>query len=1234
MSIFKRIVGVFRPDEPESTEESPTGSQEPASASGPTGRQKVIENPEMAATAEVVGAVEHGDDLRPDIPSGDLIPDPPMAVPVSLDVDADDADSDQDGIPDRAEGRLGTDPTSADTDQDGLSDGDEVNIYRTDPTNADTDQDGLSDGDEVNIYGTDPGGDTDQDGPSEGPPLTPGAPTRTKGRSPAPADPSSTDTDQDGLSDGDEVALGTDPTNADTDQDGLADGADLGDYASVDSDQDGLTHAEETALGTDPFSADTDQDGLSDGEEVALGTDPTSADTDADGISDGDEIRRGTDPFRADTDQDGLSDGDEINIHRTDPTTADTDQDGLSDAWEVALSDTNARKADTDYDGLSDGDEVNIHRTDPTNADTDQDGLTDTEEVALGTDPTNRDTDQDGWSDRVEVRKGTDPTNADDSPRFVFLDGHEVAGPGIDRIPDPDEDWDLDGLNDAEEIAMGTDPFRADTDQDGLSDGDEVNIHRTDPTNADTDQDGLTDTEEVALGTDPTNADTDQDGIADGHEVARGTDPTSVDSDRDGIRDGDEIDIYGTDPTRVDTDHDGRSDFREIRVDGTDPTSPDTPERETASAEVTEGVDPDLVAGTPVQPDLAPGVIAAEESGPVEPPDPAGEIEDVIRRGEGLGFLGDAPTEPVVTGDLEDISREQTMIEGPGIAATAEAVRAVEPRDNLRPDIPTGNLIPDPPSAVPVSYDLGGQDSDEDGLADAEKVALGTDPTSPDTDQDSIADAKIGDSVQPGHPYTVAGTFEVEGVEQVVLRNPFGLAGGGEVDAGITDSPEPGQLSREDIFEEPQSIVGEASASSHDPATLEQHQQVIDQTSNISKEQHDTAREVVRKIASESVDAPDIVDTSGLVPPDVDIIPPPEEPLAAADNLSRDTVEAESETIAAPVDTSGADLLDLQDAVNEQAQLTEMMSNIQRTHDDAQQSVVQNLKDAPPPDADGDQLSDADEINIYGTNPFDPDTDDDGVSDGDEVNVFGTDPTSADEGETVVASPKPNIHKTDSGATHAGHSVTRVPGDGGPIPTPYPTTGEAGNEGSKTDAAAGIKGRSDSDNAVEPTFETPLAGADAGAVHLQIEDTVEEAGVGSRADAEDTESDSADLLREEGLGFLGGDSSTGPPPADREAAASEITAANQVDRSEPKGDLVAGEAKPLDDALRITFEQAVESATGTTPVADEDFFVDTAVAEQSDLTVDQIGAVDHADAEIHEYPLDNIDGDAEEILDD
>ena len=36
-------------------------------------------------------------------------------------------------------------------------------------------------------------------------------------------------------------------------------------------------------------------------------------------------------------------------------------------------------------------------------------------------------------------------------------------------------------------------------------------------------------------------------------------------------------------------------------------------------------------------------------------------------------------------------------------------------------------------------------------------------------------------------------------------------------------------------------------------------------------------------------------------------------------------------------------------------------------------------------DSDGDGLSDADEVNVYGTDPFDPDTDDDGMPDGWEV---------------------------------------------------------------------------------------------------------------------------------------------------------------------------------------------------------------------------------------------------------
>jgi len=47
-------------------------------------------------------------------------------------------------------------------------------------------------------------------------------------------------------------------------------------YSVGDTDGDGLSDEEEIALGTDPFKADTDGDGYDDGEEVSAGTDPLS----------------------------------------------------------------------------------------------------------------------------------------------------------------------------------------------------------------------------------------------------------------------------------------------------------------------------------------------------------------------------------------------------------------------------------------------------------------------------------------------------------------------------------------------------------------------------------------------------------------------------------------------------------------------------------------------------------------------------------------------------------------------------------------------------------------------------------------------------------------------------------------------------------------------------------------------------------------------------------------------
>jgi len=67
---------------------------------------------------------------------------------------------------------------------------------------------------------------------------------------------------------------------------------------SNDIDGDGLSNEEEVALGTDPEDFDTDKDGLSDREEVKIyHTDPLHEDTDLDTYSDGAEVEHGYNPL-------------------------------------------------------------------------------------------------------------------------------------------------------------------------------------------------------------------------------------------------------------------------------------------------------------------------------------------------------------------------------------------------------------------------------------------------------------------------------------------------------------------------------------------------------------------------------------------------------------------------------------------------------------------------------------------------------------------------------------------------------------------------------------------------------------------------------------------------------------------------------------------------------------------------------------------------------------------------
>ncbi|MBK7755818.1 MAG: hypothetical protein IPI35_05265 [Deltaproteobacteria bacterium] len=111
---------------------------------------------------------------------------------------------------------------------------------------------------------------------------------------------------------------------------------------------------------------------------------------------------------------------------------------------------------------------------------------------------------EDGDADGVVACEDCDDTNAQAYPGNV-----ERADDGVDGDCDGlegGEDRDGDGLNEVEEAQAGTDPLLADTDGDGLSDGDERGEHGTDPLDDDSDGDGASDGAEVLGYTDPTDA--------------------------------------------------------------------------------------------------------------------------------------------------------------------------------------------------------------------------------------------------------------------------------------------------------------------------------------------------------------------------------------------------------------------------------------------------------------------------------------------------------------------------------------------------------------------------------------------------------------------------------------------------------------------------------------------------------------------------------------------------------
>jgi hypothetical protein len=433
-------------------------------------------------------------------------------------------DTDGDGLNDGAEVDIGTLPLYYDTDMDTLPDGWEVKYggvaIGLDPLKDDTDNDGELDrfedydNDGLDNFqefqeGTSPVNmDSDGDGIPDGTDIDPLDP-----------DPGS-DLDMDGLNNFQEYLYGTDPGIADTDGDGLNDGTEVitGFFGEVIDGE----YKTDTSVGkyyTNATNNDTDGDGLTDGEEVLTGwsgelingvyhtalgsgiyfTNASNSDTDLDGLDDHQELFGisgfNTNASNSDSDHDKISDYDEVNekfIYKTKPTLSDTDDDGLYDGIEIFTDFYPFEDFNTSIYGCIDSGKID--GTNPEDPDTDDDGITDGWEFEFGN-ISRSDVKDRAILTRYDKEHGTNydemldknpevdqvwilnPLNVNDAGYDPDHDGYDSAGDGGIDNDDPFtnlEEYELEFHDESEY----TDPLDWDTDNDGMSDGWEIEFSK------------------------------------------------------------------------------------------------------------------------------------------------------------------------------------------------------------------------------------------------------------------------------------------------------------------------------------------------------------------------------------------------------------------------------------------------------------------------------------------------------------------------------------------------------------------------------------------------------------------------------------------------------------------------------------------------------------------------------------------------------------------------------------
>jgi hypothetical protein len=493
-------------------------------------------------------------------------------------------------------------------------------------------------------------------------------------------------------------------------------------------------------------------------------------DSDCDGLTDLEEEHQYSgrkaiwvNPFDADTDDDGVLDGDEANW------TVDMDGDGLIDVRDV----------DSDNDGILDGTERGVTIEDAS-LDTDQTTgffVPDSDPLTV-TSMINRDTDFGGADDGAEdpnhdgaigLDTGPEETSSDDMMELDPNDPSDDPEPSTSDITvncEPSTfvfDADCDGLTDREEHNEGSNRVDADTDDDGLIDGDEDNW------SVDTDLDGDINTNDC---------DSDADGILDGTErgvTARpaGTeanecykvddDPTTntvmIDPDTDGglVPDGTEdanqngrIDGSGStaesDPNDPaddcdDSDSDGLCNYDEIAAH-TDPYDADSDDdgildaqEGTRTSSWNDDYDGDGLINA-LDPDSDnDGIFDGTE---------AGITDSVVT----LDSPGQAATDPQAgfyvpdedPGTTTDMCMADTDGDGADDGSEDPNHNGMWETGELDPTTEDAPAPPPPGTETNCNAGTEIQDTDCDGLTDAEEAYFGTDETDIDSDDDGVVD--------------------------------------------------------------------------------------------------------------------------------------------------------------------------------------------------------------------------------------------------------------------------------------------------------------------------------------------------------------------------------------------------------------------------------------------------------------------------------------------------------------